>query len=63
MGLNAYMAQNMDTTITWKEVGKIFTSRHFPLNLEWLKSITKLPVLVKGILGSYDAEQAIQHGT
>ena len=35
--------------LTWKEI-------------EWLESITKLPVLLKGILNPDDAERAIQHG-
>lgn len=35
--------------LTWKDI-------------EWLKSITKLPVLLKGILNPEDAEKAIQTG-
>lgn len=35
-GLNAYIAQQMDSSLTWKD-------------LAWLKSITKLPILLKGI--------------
>ena len=30
--------------------------------IDWLKSITKLPVLVKGILTADDARKAVQHG-
>lgn len=37
------------TPLTWKDI-------------EWLKSFTKIPVLVKGILNPDDAERAIQSG-
>ena len=30
--------------------------------IDWLKSITKLPVLVKGILTADDARKAVEHG-
>ena len=30
--------------------------------IDWLKSITKLPVLIKGILTAGDARKAVQHG-
>lgn len=48
-GLAAYIASLYDTTLTWKDV-------------EWLRGITKLPVLVKGVLRADDAERAIAHG-
>lgn len=48
-GLAAYIASLYDTALTWAD-------------LQWLKSITKLPVLVKGILRVDDAERAIEYG-
>lgn len=48
-GLNAYIAKLFDDSLTWKDI-------------EWLRSITKLPVLVKGVLRGDDAQQAIAHG-
>jgi len=39
----------LDPTLTWKDI-------------EWLTGITKLPVLVKGILRSDDALLAVNHG-
>lgn len=48
-GLAAYVHQLFDPSITWKDV-------------DWLCSITKLPVWIKGIVHSFDAQLAIQHG-
>jgi 4-hydroxymandelate oxidase len=48
-GLVAYIASLLDPALTWKDI-------------EWLTSITKLPVLVKGILRSDDALLAVNHG-
>ena len=48
-GLAAYIHSLYDTAVTWKD-------------LEWLKSLTKLPLLVKGILREDDARQAIKCG-
>jgi (S)-2-hydroxy-acid oxidase len=48
-GLAAYSASLFDPTLTWKDV-------------EWLQSITHLPVLVKGVLRADDALHAIEHG-
>jgi 4-hydroxymandelate oxidase len=48
-GIAAYVASLFDTTLTWKD-------------LEWLARLTKLPVLVKGILRTDDALRAINHG-
>ena len=39
----------LDPTVTWKDV-------------EWLRSFTKVPLLVKGILNPADAERAVQRG-
>jgi len=30
--------------------------------ISWLKSLTKLPVIIKGILTAEDAKLAVQHG-
>jgi 4-hydroxymandelate oxidase len=38
-----------DASLTWKDVA-------------WLRSITRLPILVKGILRADDALRAIEHG-
>jgi len=48
-GLAAYIAQLLDPSLTWEVVG-------------WLRSITKLPVVVKGLVRGDDAVRAIEHG-
>ncbi len=48
-GLAAYIHALYDQSLTWKDV-------------EWLKSITTMPILLKGILRADDAELAIKHG-
>jgi len=48
-GLSAYINTLFDSSFTWKE-------------LDWLCSITRLPVLVKGIMCAEDAALALQHG-
>jgi 4-hydroxymandelate oxidase len=48
-GLAAYFATLLDAGLTWRD-------------LEWLRSITKLPVLVKGIVRPDDAARAVDHG-
>ena len=45
-GLAVYAANQLDSTLTWESV-------------EWLRSITRLPVLVKGILTAEDAREAV----
>jgi 4-hydroxymandelate oxidase len=47
--LNAYVAGLFDASLTWKD-------------LEWLRGITKLPILVKGILRPDDALLSLDHG-
>jgi 4-hydroxymandelate oxidase len=49
MALSALVASLMDQTLTWETVS-------------WLGSITKLPVLVKGVLTAEDALLAVEHG-
>ncbi|HEU0027014.1 MAG TPA: alpha-hydroxy acid oxidase [Ktedonobacterales bacterium] len=48
-GLAVYAANMIDPTLTWESV-------------EWLRSITRLPVLVKGILTAEDAREATALG-
>jgi 4-hydroxymandelate oxidase len=48
-GLAAYVASLLDPALTWKDI-------------EWLVRVTKLPVLVKGILRADDALRAVNHG-
>ena len=47
--LSACVASLLDQTLTWETVG-------------WLRSITKMPVLVKGVLTPEDALLAVEHG-
>ncbi|XP_045509233.1 hydroxyacid oxidase 1 [Colias croceus] len=48
-GLNNYVNNLFDKTLTWDEV-------------KWLKSITKLPIVAKGILRGDDAIKAVEAG-
>jgi 4-hydroxymandelate oxidase len=48
-GLATYIASLYDTAFTWRDV-------------EWLCSLTKLPVLVKGILRADDAVKSLDYG-
>jgi 4-hydroxymandelate oxidase len=48
-GLAAYFATLLDAGLTWRD-------------LDWLRSITRLPVLVKGIVRPDDAVRAVDHG-
>ncbi len=48
-GLVAYVAQQLDASLTWRD-------------LEWLRSLTSLPIAVKGILRGDDARKAVEHG-
>ena len=48
-GLAAYVADLLDPSLDWRAIG-------------WLRSITKLPVLVKGIVRADDAARAIAEG-
>lgn len=48
-GLAAYFASLIDPTLTWDD-------------LEWLRSITRLPLIVKGIVRADDARRAVQCG-
>jgi len=48
-GLAAYFAEKLDPSLTWKDVA-------------WLRSVTRVPLLVKGIVRPDDARRAIDHG-
>ena len=48
-GLAAYVADLLDPSLTWDAIA-------------WLRSITKLPLLVKGIVRADDAKRAVEHG-
>jgi 4-hydroxymandelate oxidase len=48
-GLAAYFASLLDPSLTWRD-------------LDWLRSITKLPIVVKGIVHPADARLALEHG-
>jgi 4-hydroxymandelate oxidase len=47
--LARYVASRHDASLTWQDV-------------DWLRSLTSLPVLVKGVVRGDDAERAIDHG-
>ncbi|EDW32367.1 GL10464 [Drosophila persimilis] len=48
-GINEYVAGQLDRTITWKDI-------------QWLKKVTRLPIVVKGILTAEDAVLAKEFG-
>lgn len=48
-GLAAYVGTLLDQALSWKD-------------LEWLRSVTRLPILVKGIVRADDALRAAEHG-
>ncbi|XP_055939010.1 2-Hydroxyacid oxidase 1-like [Argiope bruennichi] len=48
-GLTNYVSQLFDPSISWKDI-------------KWLKEITTLPILLKGILTAEDAKMAVEHG-
>ncbi len=48
-GLSADFANRLSPTITWKDI-------------DWLQSLTSLPIVVKGILRADDGIRAVEHG-
>jgi (S)-2-hydroxy-acid oxidase len=48
-GLQSYIAGLFDRALTWKDI-------------TWLKTITKLPIIVKGVLTAEDAALAVEAG-
>jgi len=48
-GIASYVAEYLDPSLNWKDI-------------EWLKSITRLPLLLKGIACKEDALLSVKHG-
>lgn len=48
-GLLAFIQSEFDPSLTWDAVS-------------WLRSVTRLPVLVKGVMTAADARRAVEHG-
>ncbi|XP_012693519.2 hydroxyacid oxidase 1 [Clupea harengus] len=48
-GLAVYVAQAIDPTLRWEDIA-------------WLKGLTRLPVVVKGVLRAEDAVEAVKYG-
>lgn len=48
-GLSAYVQKFLDPSLSWKDI-------------EWLKSITNLPIVIKGIACKEDALLSVRHG-
>jgi 4-hydroxymandelate oxidase len=48
-GLAAYVSRELDPSLSWKDVA-------------WLRSVTKLPVVVKGLVRADDAKRAVDAG-
>ena len=48
-GLEVFFNSQLDASLTWADV-------------DWLRSITRLPVLVMGVLRADDAKLAVEHG-
>jgi 4-hydroxymandelate oxidase len=47
--LNDFIARNLDASLTWSDI-------------KWLRQISRLPIIVKGIITSEDAQLAVQAG-
>ncbi|KAG9443666.1 hypothetical protein H6P81_015006 [Aristolochia fimbriata] len=48
-GIEAFVAQFKDSSLNWKDI-------------EWLRSVTNLPILIKGVLTAEDARKAVEVG-
>ena len=48
-GLAVFFARLLDAALSWRDV-------------EWLRTVTRLPVVVKGVLRGDDARRAVEHG-
>lgn len=48
-GLSSYVASLIDKTLSWDDI-------------KWLRSITKLAIVVKGVMTAEDAREALRHG-
>lgn len=47
--LNAFIDEEFDPSLSWRDI-------------EWLRSITKLPIVLKGIMAPEDGVLAVEHG-
>ncbi|KAJ6659217.1 hypothetical protein lerEdw1_019263 [Lerista edwardsae] len=48
-GLSVYVAEAIDPSINWEDI-------------KWLRGLTSLPIVAKGILRADDAREAVRHG-
>ncbi|CAK7319842.1 2-Hydroxyacid oxidase 1 [Vulpes lagopus] len=48
-GLATYVAKSIDPSISWEDI-------------KWLRGLTSLPIVAKGILRGDDAKEAVKHG-
>lgn len=48
-GLESYVTSHFDSNLSWKDI-------------DWLRSITKIPLIVKGVCRGDDAVRAVEHG-
>ncbi|XP_041031862.1 hydroxyacid oxidase 1 [Carcharodon carcharias] len=48
-GLAVYTADAIDSSVKWEDI-------------DWLRQLTKLPIVLKGILRADDAREAVKHG-
>jgi 4-hydroxymandelate oxidase len=48
--------------VTWEEFGQMLDPTLRWEDLAWLRSITKLPIVVKGVVRGDDAKKALDHG-
>ena len=47
-GLMEYVSKNIDNKLSWSDI-------------QWIRSVTKLPIVLKGILTREDAEECLKH--
>ena len=48
-GLAAWVSSHLDPSLSWKD-------------LAWLRGVTRLPILLKGVVRADDARRAVDHG-
>ncbi|KAK3000426.1 hypothetical protein RJ639_021330 [Escallonia herrerae] len=67
-GLASYVAGQIDRSLSWKVLKKEYPGLSlnnflgYGQDVKWLQTITKLPILVKGVLTAEDARLSIQAG-
>jgi 4-hydroxymandelate oxidase len=47
--LHAYVTRSIDPTVSWRDI-------------DWLRSVTRLPIILKGIVRADDGRRAVEHG-